>query len=81
MAIDIPADLQPFVQRLIAERRFLTESDVLCEGLRLVQAHELLRSAVQRGFTQLDEGMAVPASVAFTKADERIAAVERARGA
>ena len=37
MTVEIPADLAPFVQRLIAERRFLTEVDVLAEGLRLLR--------------------------------------------
>ena len=81
MTVDIPADLEPFVQRLIAERRFLTESDVLSEGLRLLQAQESLRGAVRQGFVQLDEGSVVPAEMVFAKAEERIAAVERAQRA
>ncbi|MFN5756479.1 MAG: hypothetical protein ACK52C_05985 [Planctomycetia bacterium] len=43
MTVDIPADLAPFVQRLIAERRFLTEGDGLAEGLRLL--HRLADTA------------------------------------
>jgi len=70
MTVDIPADLEPFVQRLIAERRFLTESDVLSEGLRLLQAQESLRGAVRQGFAQFDEGSVVPAEIVFTKAEE-----------
>jgi putative addiction module CopG family antidote len=81
MTVDIPADLEPFVQRLIAERRFLTESDVLSEGLRLLQAQESLRNAVRQGFAQFDEGSVVPAEIVFAKAEERIAAVERAQRA
>ena len=50
MTVEIPADLAPFVQRLIAERRFLTEGDVLAEGLRLLQSQEALRAAVREGF-------------------------------
>jgi Arc/MetJ-type ribon-helix-helix transcriptional regulator len=48
-AVDIPADLAPFVERLIAERRFLTESDVLAEGLRLLQSQESRRSSGPAG--------------------------------
>jgi len=40
MSVDIPAELGPFVERLIAERRFLTESEVLAEGLRLLQSQD-----------------------------------------
>lgn len=54
MTVEIPADLAPFVRRLIAERRFLTEADVLAEGLRLLQSQEELRAAVREGFSQVD---------------------------
>ena len=64
------------VQRLIAERRFLTESDVLSEGLRLLQAQESLRTAMRQGFAQIDEDSVVPAEMVFAKAEERITGVE-----
>lgn len=78
MTVDIPADLAPFVQRLIAERRFLTESDVLAEGLRLLQSQETLRGAVRKGFDELDSGKRVAPDQVFARAEERIAEVERA---
>jgi len=88
MTVEIPADLAPFVQRLIAERRFLTEGDVLAEGLRLLQSQEALRTAVREGFSQLDEGRSVPAAEVFAKAREHFAkarehiqSAERARRA
>jgi Arc/MetJ-type ribon-helix-helix transcriptional regulator len=34
MSVDIPAELAPFVERLIAERRFNTESEVRAEATR-----------------------------------------------
>ena len=77
MSVDIPAELAPFVERLIAERRFLTESEVLAEGLRLLQAQETLRAAVGQGFAQLDEGKSAAADTVFAKAEERIASIER----
>jgi len=79
MTVDIPADLAPFVQRLIAERRFLTEGDVLAEGLRLLQSQEALRAAVRNGFTELDGGRSTPADDVFAKAEERLTTAERAR--
>lgn len=78
MTVDIPADLAPFVQRLIAERRFLTESDVLAEGLRLLQSQEALRTAVRKGFEELDAGKGVAEDQVFARAEDRIASVERA---
>ena len=61
MTTEIPSDLVPFVQRMISEKRFLSESDVLAEGLRLLQARETLRSEVRKGFNQLDAGHGIPA--------------------
>ena len=81
MTVEIPADLAPFVQRLIAERRFLTEGDVLAEGLRLLQSQEALRAAVREGFSQLNEGRSAPAAEVFTKAREHIQSAEQARRA
>ena len=46
MQVEIPSDMTPFVKRLISERRFLSPSDVLAEGLRLLQAREIMRTEV-----------------------------------
>jgi Arc/MetJ-type ribon-helix-helix transcriptional regulator len=81
MTVEIPTDLAPFAQRLIAERQFLTEGDVLAEGLRLLQSQEALRAAVREGFSQLDEGRSVSAAEVFAKAREHIQPAERARRA
>lgn len=72
MNADIPSDLAPFVQRMVAERRFLTESDVLAEGLRLLQARETLRQEVRLGFEQLDAGLGIEASDVYRRAEEKI---------
>ncbi len=74
MSNQIPVDFLPFVQRMVAARRFLSEEDVLAEGLRLLQARETLREEVQKGFHQLDEGLGVPANEAFDRIAKRIEA-------
>jgi Arc/MetJ-type ribon-helix-helix transcriptional regulator len=79
--MDIPADWTHFVQRMVAERRFLSESDVLAEGLRLLQAREALRHEVQLGFEQLDAGLGIPAEVVYAKAEERIKEIESGNAA
>lgn len=81
MTVDIPADFAAFVERLIAERRFLTAGDVLAESLRLLQSQEALRTDVREGFSQLDEGRAVSAEAVFARAAERISMAEQARQA
>lgn len=77
MATGIPTDLIPFVQRMIAEKRYLSEEDVLAEGLRLLQAREALRLEVRKGFEQLDSGLGRAAESVYAAAEERIQQVER----
>jgi len=72
MTAEIPADYVFFVQRLVAERRYLTESDVLAEGLRLLQARETLRREVQAGFEQLDAGLGLDADEVYRQAEDKI---------
>ena len=76
MNVEIPSDLAPFVQRMVAERRFLTESDVLSEGLRLLLARETLRQEVRMAFEQLDAGLGLPADKVYARAEERIRQIE-----
>ncbi len=76
MTTEIPGDLVPFVQRLIAEKRFLNEADVLAEGLRMLQARETLREEVKKGFDQLDAGIRVPAEDVYARAEKRIGQME-----
>ena len=76
MTAEIPSDLVPFVQRMVAEKRYFTEGDVLAEGLRMLQARETLREEVKKGFDQLDAGMGVPAEDVYARAEERIRQIE-----
>ena len=72
MNAEVSADWEPFVQRMISERRFLSEGDVLAAGLRLLQAREELRQEVRLGFEQLDAGLGVEAAEVYRRAEERI---------
>ena len=76
MSTEIPSDFAPFVQRMVSEKRFLSESDVLAEGLRMLQAKESLRAEVKKGFDQLDAGQGIPAADVFRRAEERIQEIE-----
>ena len=53
MSTDVPPEFESFVSSLIARRRFLSEHEVLSEGLRLLQARESLAEEVQRGAIKL----------------------------
>lgn len=76
MTTEIPSDLVPFVQRMVSEKRFLNESDVLAEGLRLLQSRETLRAEVRKGFDQLDAGQGIPAEDVYRRAELRIQQIE-----
>ena len=53
MSTDIPPEFESFVSSLIEQRRFLSEREVLSEGLRLLKAKESLAVEIQRGFCLL----------------------------
>lgn len=72
MNTNIPTDFAPFVQRMVAERRFLTESDVLAAGLRLLQATETLKDEVCLGFQQLDDGKGIDSAEVYHRAEQMI---------
>ena len=72
MSTEIPNDYLPFVQRMIAAKRFLSEADVLAEGLRLLQAREALHDEVRKGFEELDAGAGISGKQVFAEAEQRI---------
>lgn len=76
MTTEIPSDLLPFVQRMVAAKRFLNEGDVVAEGLRLLQARETLREEVRKGFEQLDAGLGIPAEQVYARVEQRILDIE-----
>ena len=77
MTTEIPSDLLPFVQRMVAARRFLSERDVLEEGLRLLQPRETLRDEVVKGFDQLDAGLGIPTDEVFARVERAVQEIER----
>ena len=76
MTTKIPDDLIPFIERMIAEKRYLSEEDVLAEGLRMLQARETLREELSKGFDQLDAGEGLPAPEVFDRIKDRIRSIE-----
>ena len=80
MTAEIPADLAPFVQRMVAERKFLTTDEVLAEGLRLLRARETLVEELSSGFDELDAGLGIPAEDVYRRAEENIRQIARQTG-
>jgi len=77
MGTSIPSDMAAFVERMVSGRRFLSEQDVMAEGLRMLQARETLREEVVKGFEQLDAGLGISAEQAYSRAEQRITQIER----
>lgn len=77
MTTQIPNDYVSFVQRMVGERRFLNEDDVLAEGLRMLQAREALREEVKKGFDQLDSGLGIPSENVYARSEECIEQIAR----
>jgi len=67
MSVQIPSDFAPFVKRLVDSRRFLSEEDVIAEGLRMLRASETLKCEVEKGFDELDRGLGADANSVFER--------------
>ena len=67
MSTDIPPEFESFVSSLIEQRRFLSEREVLSEGLRLLKAKESLAAEIQHGFDQIENGKLVDGPAAISK--------------
>ena len=76
MNIQIPADFQPAVQKLIAEGQYRDEGEIVAEGIRLVLMREQLDKDVQAGLGDLDAGNRIDAEDVYAEARKRIKAIE-----
>jgi len=72
VSIQIPQDFVPFVQRLVNSRRFLSEEDVVAEGLRMLRASETLKAEVEKGFVELDNGMGTDAATVIARLKSQV---------
>ena len=76
MNVQIPADFDPAVQKLISEGRFRDEGEIVAEGIKLVLMREQLVRDVQAGLDDLDAGNRIDAEDVYAKARRRIKAIE-----
>jgi putative addiction module CopG family antidote len=77
MSTGIPNSMEPFVQRMVDGRRYLNPQEVVAEGLRMLEARETLREEVAKGFASLDSGKGVASDQVYSRAEQRIAEIER----
>jgi antitoxin ParD1/3/4 len=73
MNVSLTPELEQFVQSRVASGRFQTASEVVREGLRLLEEHELaretalkeLRAKIRRGVEQADRGEMLDGDAVF----------------
>jgi len=57
MNVNLPSDVIDFVKGLVVQGRFDTEEAAVVEGIRLLMSRENLRSVINKGIDQLDNGL------------------------
>ena len=71
ISVDLGAKLEELVSELVANGRYGSKSEVLREGIRLVQERERklaeLEAKLKVGISQLDAGLGIPAEKVFSK--------------
>lgn len=72
MDFEIPAELNPFMQDMLARGEYHNEGEVLIAGLRLLKSRELLLADVNAGIDQLEAGQTRTGEEVFARL-ERLA--------
>ena len=75
ISADVGKQLEGYIQQLVDTGRYGSKSEVLCEGVRLVQDRETrlaaLDASIMRGFDDADAGRTKPASDVFDRLDAK----------
>jgi antitoxin ParD1/3/4 len=80
MSADLGEALESFVTTLVASGRYRSKSEVLREGVRLIQERELklaaLDASIARGLADADAGRVTPSANVFDRLEAKLAARE-----
>jgi antitoxin ParD1/3/4 len=78
ISAELGAQLEAFVADLVASGRYNSKSEVLREGVRLIQEREArllaLDAAIARGLADAEAGRVKPIGVVFDRLEARIKA-------
>jgi antitoxin ParD1/3/4 len=76
ISADLGAPLEEFVNQLVKSGRYNSKSEVLREGVRMIQEREkrlaALDAAIARGIADADAGRVIPLDEAFEKLRARL---------
>jgi antitoxin ParD1/3/4 len=79
ISADVGAKLEKYVAKLVNSGRYNSKSEVIREGLRLVQEREaryaVLDAAIERGLQDIRDGRTVPAEEVFDRLEAKYAAM------
>lgn len=79
ISADLGQSLESFVARLVATGRYNSKSEVLREGVRMVQEREArlaaLDASIARGLADADAGRTKPADEVFDRLDAKYRAM------
>lgn len=83
ISADLGQTLETFVTRLVATGRYNSKSEVLREGVRLIQEREArlaaLDTSIARGLADVEAGRATPAAAVFDRLEGKYRAQTSAR--
>jgi putative addiction module CopG family antidote len=76
MNLNLPDEFNEFVKGLVLQGRFDSEEAAVVEGIRLLMTREQLRSEIQIGVEQLDNGQWFDEETVFAELDAEIDKIE-----
>ncbi len=79
MNVEIPKDLNEFVENMISMGNYRDENELLIEGLRLLKSREQLRQDVNSGIEQLEAGLGIDGDEVFSRLTERAKRIEQGK--
>ena len=79
ISADLGQTLEAFVARLVASGRYNSKSEVLREGVRLIQEREArlaaLDASIARGLADAEAGRTKPAAAVFDRLEDKYRAL------
>ncbi len=80
MNIDLPNDAMQFVEGLVASGEYESATDAVVEGVRLLMSRQALRTDIQRGLDELNDGMGIDGDMVFAELRKRAKPIDDRAG-